>query len=63
MPAAKLRLWLERGWLHGRQTPAQHLWIVWADRDELRRLGKLVARSGLGVTRMPIELTTPKNRT
>jgi DNA invertase Pin-like site-specific DNA recombinase len=63
MPAAKLRLWLERGWLHGRQTPAQHLWVVWADRDELKRLRKLVARSGLGVTRMPRELTTPKDRT
>ncbi len=63
MPAAKLRLWLERGWLHGRQTPAQHLWIVWADRDEVRRLRKLVARSALGVTRLPIELKTPKNRT
>lgn len=63
MPAGKLRGWLERGWLHGRQTPAQHLWIVWADPDELRRLRKLVARSKRGVTSQPRELTTPKSRT
>jgi hypothetical protein len=58
----KLREWLNRGWVHGRQTPAQHLWVVWADRDELRRLRKLVARSHRGVTAQPHELTTPKNR-
>jgi len=62
MPARKLRGWIERGWLYGRQTPAQHLWIVWADRDEMRRLRKLVARSHRGVTSQPRELTTPKNR-
>jgi len=62
MPAGKLRGWIERGWLHGRQTPAQHLWIVWADRDELRRLRKLVARSHRGVTSQPQNLTTPKKR-
>lgn len=63
MPVGKLRGWLERGWLHGRQTPAQHLWIIWADRDEMRRLRKLVARSHRGVTSQPRELTTPKSRT
>jgi DNA invertase Pin-like site-specific DNA recombinase len=62
MPAGKLRGWIERGWLHGRQTPAQHLWIAWADRDELRRLRKLIARSHRGVTSQPVKLTTPKNR-
>jgi DNA invertase Pin-like site-specific DNA recombinase len=62
MPASKLRGWIERGWLHARQTPIQHLWIVWADRDELKRLRKLVARSHRGVTSQPRELTTPKSR-
>jgi hypothetical protein len=62
MPDGKLRGWIERDWLHARQTPAQHLWIVWADRDELRRLRKLVARSHRGVTSQPPELTTPKKR-
>lgn len=63
MPDGKLRGWIERGWLHARQTPAQHLWIVWADRDELRRLRKLVARSHRGITSQPRELITPKKRT
>jgi hypothetical protein len=63
MPDGKLRGWIERGWPHARQTPAQHLWIVWADRDELRRLRKLVARSHRGVTSQPRELITPKKRT
>ena len=63
VPVGKVRGWLRRGWLHGRQTPAQRLWIVWADRDELRRLRKLAARSVRGVTSQPRELTTPKSRT
>lgn len=63
VPVGKVRGWLRRGWLHGRQTPAQRLWIVWADRDELRRLSKLAARSVRGVTSQPRELTTPKSRT
>ena len=60
MTDGKLRGWIERGWLHARQTPAQHLWIVWADRDEMSRLRKLVARSHRGITSQPRELTTPK---
>jgi hypothetical protein len=53
---------LSFGWLHARQSPAQHLWIVWADRDEMWRLRKLVARSHRGVTSQPPELATPKKR-
>jgi DNA invertase Pin-like site-specific DNA recombinase len=60
VPALKLRDWILRGWLHGRQTPAQGLWIAWADGDELKRLRKLRARSVRGVVSYPKELTTPK---
>jgi DNA invertase Pin-like site-specific DNA recombinase len=59
----KLRDWVVQGWLHGRQTPAQGLWIVWADRDELKRLRKLKARSKRGAKYYPAALTTPKQRT
>jgi len=59
---SKLRDWMLRGWLHGRQTPAQGLWIAWADRDELKRLRKLKARSTRGVVSYPEGLTTPKKR-
>lgn len=58
----KLRDWILRGWLQGRQTPAQGLWIAWADGDELKRLRKLKTRSARGVVSYPEELTTPKKR-
>jgi Recombinase zinc beta ribbon domain/Recombinase len=58
----KLRDWVAKGWAHGRQTPTQGLWIVWADADEMHRLRQLKARSKLGMVGYPIELTTPKNK-
>jgi len=63
MSRDKLREWIRYGWLHARRTPVARMWIVWADRDELRRLRKLVARSTQGVVSHPAELTTPKKRT
>jgi hypothetical protein len=63
MSRDKLREWIRYGWLHARRTPVAGMWIVWADRDELRRLRKLVARSTQGVVSHPAELTTPKKRT
>jgi DNA invertase Pin-like site-specific DNA recombinase len=62
MSSAKLREWVLHGWLHARQTPVAGLWIVWVDRDEMKRLRKLVARSAPGVISHPAELTTPKKR-
>jgi DNA invertase Pin-like site-specific DNA recombinase len=62
MSRDKLREWVLRGWLHARRTPVARMWIVWADRDELKRLRKLVARSTQGVISHPAELTTPKKR-
>jgi hypothetical protein len=62
LPTLKLRDWVLRGWLHGRQTPAQGLWIVWADRDEVKRLRKLQAHSQRGQKGYPTAWTTPKKR-
>ena len=62
VPATKLPDWMVRGWLHCRQTPAQGLWIAWTDRDELKRLRKLKARSKRGMSGYPAELTAPKKR-
>jgi DNA invertase Pin-like site-specific DNA recombinase len=59
---AKVRLWIRRGWLHGRQTPGQGFWVAWADGAELRRLRKLKARSRRGGSAYPQELITPKER-
>lgn len=62
MSAWKLRDWVTRGWLHGRQILAEGQWIVWADREEVQRLRKLRARSKRGVHGHPNELITPKKR-
>jgi DNA invertase Pin-like site-specific DNA recombinase len=62
MPATKLREWVVRGWLHARQSPAQRLWIVWADREEVARVGQLLAQSRRGINTYPASFTTPKPR-
>lgn len=62
MGHAKLRDWIIRGWVHGRQTPIQKCWIVWADDDEVARLRRLVAESRPSQISYPAELTTPKTR-
>jgi DNA invertase Pin-like site-specific DNA recombinase len=60
--AGKLADWARRGWLHSRKTPAQRLWVLWADKQELNRLRKLAALSQRGVVEYPRELITPKER-
>jgi DNA invertase Pin-like site-specific DNA recombinase len=63
MPWQTLREWAIKGWAHGRQTKVEKLWILWADRDEVRRLRKLRAATSHGTLGYPPELTTPKCRT
>ena len=62
VPRVKLRDWILRGWVQGRQTAVQGLWIVWADEDEVERLRRLRSCSKRGVRSYPKELTTPKMR-
>lgn len=59
---SKLQSWALRGWVQGRQTPAQGCWILWADNDELRRLRALIAKSRPGKNRHPSDLKRPKKR-
>jgi DNA invertase Pin-like site-specific DNA recombinase len=59
---AKLADWRRRGWVHGRQAPAQRLWILWADEPEMKRLCDLARFSHRGVVAYPPELTTPGDR-
>jgi DNA invertase Pin-like site-specific DNA recombinase len=59
---SKLQDWVLRGWVHGRQTPVQGCWILWADPDELRRLRDLIAKSRPGKNRQASPLKTPKKR-
>jgi DNA invertase Pin-like site-specific DNA recombinase len=60
VPLKRMQTWARKGWVHARQTPTQHLWIAWADADEMGRLHRLAARSKHGVCSHPAELTTPK---
>jgi DNA invertase Pin-like site-specific DNA recombinase len=62
VPAGKLADWARRGWLHSRKTLARRLWVLWADKQELKRLRKLAAVSHRGAVEYPTELTTPKER-
>lgn len=58
----KLRAWAERGWIHARKTPVYGRWILWADGDELRRLGQLRRASTPGTFAHARALTQPKKR-
>jgi DNA invertase Pin-like site-specific DNA recombinase len=60
MPPEKLSDWARRGWVTARKTPAQGLWVLWADRREVARLRKLVKASQRGISRYPKSLTTPR---
>jgi hypothetical protein len=60
MSPMKLRDWVVRGWLHARKSPAQGLWIVWADAEERARLGQLLTQSQRGANAYPMSCTTPK---
>jgi hypothetical protein len=59
MPLQRVRGWARKGWIHGRQTPHNNLWVAWADADELGRLCRLAAISMHGANNYPPELTTP----
>jgi hypothetical protein len=58
----KLRDWAGRGWVHGRRTPVQGYYILWADEDEIRRLRELLAQSRRGINAHTSTLKTPKER-
>ncbi len=58
----KLRSWAVRGWVAGRKTPWQGLWILWADARERRRLLRLRDRSKRGIISYPLAWTTPRRK-
>lgn len=62
MPWQTLREWATSGWVHGRQTNVEKLWVIWADRDEVKRLRKLRSARSRGILGYPAELTAPKRR-
>ena len=36
-----IHYWIKQGWIHSRRTPTGKNLIVWADKDEIRRLKRL----------------------
>jgi hypothetical protein len=62
VPWQTLREWAIKGWAHGRQTKVQKLWIIWADRDEVKRFRRLRSAQHRGTLGYPPDLTTPKQR-
>jgi DNA invertase Pin-like site-specific DNA recombinase len=61
IPWQTLREWAVNGWVHGRQTNVEKLWIMWADTDEMKRLRKLRSARSRGILGYPKALTTPKH--
>ncbi len=45
-----------------RSTRVQGYWVLWADQDEVRRLGKLMEQSRRGINAYTIDLKRPKQR-
>jgi hypothetical protein len=62
MSHLKLRDWANRGWVHSRKTPVQGRWILWADKEEVKRLRALLAESRRGINAYSSGLKTPKAR-
>ena len=62
MSPMKRRDWVVRGWLHARKSPAQGVWIVWADAEEVARVEHLLRQSRRGVNVYPAVCKTPRPR-
>jgi DNA invertase Pin-like site-specific DNA recombinase len=63
MPVGTLNAWRRFGWIHARHLPCgtRGRWILWADKDERRRLRRLRdCPRGNNEEPYPRELTTPK---
>jgi hypothetical protein len=59
VPLQRVRGWVRKGWVCGRQTAHQKPWFARADADEVGRLRRLAAVSAHGASSYPRELTTP----
>jgi len=58
----KIHYWVKQGWIHHRRTPSGKHLIVWADRDELRRLRQLVGKKTSWFAAKHPDLVVPKKR-
>ena len=58
----KIHYWVKQGWVHARRTPSGKHLIVWADRDEVRRLRQLAKRKNSWIAVRHPDLVNPKDR-
>jgi DNA invertase Pin-like site-specific DNA recombinase len=58
----KIHYWIKQGWIHSRRTPSGKHWLVWADKDEVRRLKRLAKVKQSWVRAHHPDLIIPKRR-
>jgi DNA invertase Pin-like site-specific DNA recombinase/transposase-like protein len=58
----KIHYWVKQSWVHSRRTPSGKHLIVWADKDEIRRLRQLAKRKNSWIAARHPELVIPKSR-
>lgn len=61
--AQKVHYWVKQGWIHSRRTPSGKHLIVWADREEERRLKELAKQKNSWVAARYPDLVIPRKRT
>jgi DNA invertase Pin-like site-specific DNA recombinase len=58
----KIHYWVKQGWIHARRTPSGKHLIVWADKEEKRRLQRLANQKNSYTAAHYPDLVIPKNR-
>jgi DNA invertase Pin-like site-specific DNA recombinase/transposase-like protein len=58
----KIHYWVKQAWVHSRRTPSGKHLIVWADKDEIRRLRQLAKSKTSWIAARHPELVIPKTR-
>ncbi len=58
----KIHYWVKEGWIHSRRTPSGKHLIVWADKDEIRRLKQIVKVKNSRIRASHPHLIIPKRR-
>jgi len=58
----KIHYWIKQGWVHSRRTPSGKHLIVWADKDEMRRLKQMARVKQSWIRARHPDLIIPKRR-
>ena len=61
-PDSKVYYWATQGWVHSRKAPSGKHWILWADDDEIKRLGRLTTVRNSHIAQRNPNLVKPKTR-